>query len=371
MAFTQDLFTSRRNYPDGNVRIGEIDRLWYDSLTNTIRIGDGNPGGRIVSGATLGSTVYSGETPPADPQTGWLWYDTVTGRLYVYEADVDSSQWVDASPNLTTYSLPIASSLTLGGVRIGANISIAGDGTIDVIFPDNIVNNYGNTNVIAYLTENPQPGTYSDSNVAAYLPIYTGNVNAAYYFGDGGLLSNIAYNNYSNVNVDAWFSANISDSLYSNVNVAAYLTTATINTTDNITANNISANTLSVSGNITANNITANTFNVNGSFAQNGLYISPANLITVPDNGTYSQTHNLSTSTSFNILYVTAAGYTVTLNMPTAPVNGQQCSFSIINNTVTLAVGTGTVVPTFAGAPTAGLSYQYTYYSGTSTWYAF
>lgn len=50
MDFTQELFTSRRNYEDGNVKIGHEGRLWYDSITNTIRVGDGNPGGKIVSG---------------------------------------------------------------------------------------------------------------------------------------------------------------------------------------------------------------------------------------------------------------------------------------------------------------------------------
>ena len=57
--YTQDFFTDRRNYGDGNVRIGQMDRLWYDPLTNTIRVGDGNPGGRIVGfgGGTGGSNV--------------------------------------------------------------------------------------------------------------------------------------------------------------------------------------------------------------------------------------------------------------------------------------------------------------------------
>ena len=49
--FIQDFFTSRQNYPDGNTRIGQLDRLWYDSNTNTIRISDGvTPGGIIVTG---------------------------------------------------------------------------------------------------------------------------------------------------------------------------------------------------------------------------------------------------------------------------------------------------------------------------------
>ena len=50
MAFTQDLRTQRRNYEDGNTRIGEQDRLWYDSNTNTLRIGDDvTAGGKAVA----------------------------------------------------------------------------------------------------------------------------------------------------------------------------------------------------------------------------------------------------------------------------------------------------------------------------------
>lgn len=55
MSFTQDFFTSRRNFSDGNTRIGQRDRIWYDSNTNTLRISDGvTAGGVIISGG--GST---------------------------------------------------------------------------------------------------------------------------------------------------------------------------------------------------------------------------------------------------------------------------------------------------------------------------
>lgn len=51
MAFTQDLFSSYRGYSDGNTRIGETNRIWYDSNTNSMRIGDGStPGGVIIAG---------------------------------------------------------------------------------------------------------------------------------------------------------------------------------------------------------------------------------------------------------------------------------------------------------------------------------
>ena len=58
MAFTQDFRTQRRNYEDGDTRIGEKDRLWYDSITNTLRISDGEtPGGLAVGGAGGSSYV--------------------------------------------------------------------------------------------------------------------------------------------------------------------------------------------------------------------------------------------------------------------------------------------------------------------------
>jgi hypothetical protein len=51
MSFTQDLFTQRRNYQDGNVRIGQLDRIWYDQHRNAFYIGDGTTlGGRLIGG---------------------------------------------------------------------------------------------------------------------------------------------------------------------------------------------------------------------------------------------------------------------------------------------------------------------------------
>ena len=80
MGFTQDFFTSRRNYDDGDTRIGQVGRLWYDSLTNTIRVSDGTtPGGIEVSGGSgsgdgatgprgaTGATGYSGATGSTGP----------------------------------------------------------------------------------------------------------------------------------------------------------------------------------------------------------------------------------------------------------------------------------------------------------------
>lgn len=61
MDFIQKFNTSRQNYDNGNTRIGEKDRLWYDSNSNTIRISDGvTPGGIVVSAGSGGGSLNFG-----------------------------------------------------------------------------------------------------------------------------------------------------------------------------------------------------------------------------------------------------------------------------------------------------------------------
>lgn len=90
--FTQDFYTSRRNRADGSTTyVGQFDRLWYDSITNTIRIGDGTAGGRIVadsSGSTLAlndiSDVNVG-TPGVGEDGYALVWDNTSGT-YILQA---------------------------------------------------------------------------------------------------------------------------------------------------------------------------------------------------------------------------------------------------------------------------------------------
>jgi len=109
---------------------------------------------------------------------------------------------------------------------------------------------YSNATVAAYLIANPPTGTYSNANVSAYLvanpqgSTYS-NANVTAY-----LVATPPTGTYSNANVAAYLVANPAASNYNNVNVAAYLTTATINTTGNITAGNITAGNVRSNGNI-------------------------------------------------------------------------------------------------------------------------
>ncbi len=47
-------------------------------------------------------TVTISTTAPSSPTTGTLWYNSNSGRLFIYYDDGDSSQWVDAAPFNTT-----------------------------------------------------------------------------------------------------------------------------------------------------------------------------------------------------------------------------------------------------------------------------
>ena len=87
---------------------------------------------------------------------------------------------------------------------------------------------------------------------------------------------------------------------------------------------------------------------------------------------TTSQTINLSTTFSLNILRVLNPGLTLTLQFPINPIESQICEFTTLTNTVTLIVGTGgsySIDPSFAGAPTAGFSATYVYHETDNTWY--
>jgi hypothetical protein len=76
------------------------------------------------------ANITSSTIPPADPTNGTLWYDTNSGRLFVYL----NSSWVDSSPLIAT-SIPLASTSTVGGVKIGSGLTVTQDGTISALAP--------------------------------------------------------------------------------------------------------------------------------------------------------------------------------------------------------------------------------------------
>ena len=51
-----------------------------------------------VSAIDIPAAPETSPSPPSDPVTGQLWWNTIDGRLYIYYTDIDSSQWVPATP---------------------------------------------------------------------------------------------------------------------------------------------------------------------------------------------------------------------------------------------------------------------------------
>ena len=113
------------NYGWVKPTVGSSVDLWggyinadLDSIDGVVHAIDTRPVGVTVS-----------DTPPANPLVGQEWFDGVSGQLYVWYNDGNSSQWVIAV-NAAASLLP-ASTTVLGGVKVdGTTIQAAADGTI-------------------------------------------------------------------------------------------------------------------------------------------------------------------------------------------------------------------------------------------------
>ena len=75
------------------------------------------------------SATEVGTVPPSNPVDGALWWDTNDGRLYVYYTDINSSQWVPATPETIILGATVINSDNVEYYLTG--ISGAFDGTDD------------------------------------------------------------------------------------------------------------------------------------------------------------------------------------------------------------------------------------------------
>ena len=51
-----------------------------------------------IEDLTVAQRFFTGTTPPSNPINGAVWYETTSGRSFVYYTDVDTPQWVESSP---------------------------------------------------------------------------------------------------------------------------------------------------------------------------------------------------------------------------------------------------------------------------------
>jgi len=141
-------------------------------------------------GSSTNSVVFVSDTAPSGIANGTLWWNSNDGTLYIYYADTDSSQWVVASPFITTNATSGSSSnsfttinangtsivansttdtltiLTTGNVSITADA--AGDNiTFDLTTTGVTAGVYGNSSTIPVLTVDARGRLTSVSNTTS------------------------------------------------------------------------------------------------------------------------------------------------------------------------------------------------------------
>lgn len=92
----------------------------YNSTTGKFE-GYGSAWGNIGGGAAIG------DTPPANPGAGDLWWNSADGRMYVYYTDANSSQWVDLSAGGAGQYLPLTGGTVTGAFGLVGNFTVTGN----------------------------------------------------------------------------------------------------------------------------------------------------------------------------------------------------------------------------------------------------
>ena len=87
-------------------KLGSRGEVFFDQEAATLRLFDGIiPGGIPLLRADLGNVngvlgASIGDTPPADVRAGTIWFNSSSGKLYIYYNDGNSYQWVQpATPS--------------------------------------------------------------------------------------------------------------------------------------------------------------------------------------------------------------------------------------------------------------------------------
>jgi hypothetical protein len=137
MGSVQNFFTSRDNNTDPATYVGQLDRLWYNPVTNSIFVSDGvTPGGAPVALATNANIVANIVT--VNTVTSTTGNITVTGNLIISG---------DISP---------ATETKIGGIKAGPGANISNDGTLTIDtsgLPLSFGDFTANTNILTLVNE--------------------------------------------------------------------------------------------------------------------------------------------------------------------------------------------------------------------------
>jgi hypothetical protein len=171
MSFTQKIFSSFHNYADGDTRIGEQNRIWYSSVSNTLRIQlDDTPGGTIVGRGVGGFIQYTDLSAIAGPATagGSLSFNISNG-VFTYAPSLSDRI---VSPNgLKTAVIDNTGATTFGGDLIPA-VNTYNLGTVEKPWKDI----YVSQGSIVIADTDPDVDGVSISNTAKYIVIDRGGL---------------------------------------------------------------------------------------------------------------------------------------------------------------------------------------------------
>jgi hypothetical protein len=262
----------------------------------------------------------------------------VGNTVGLYQQNTGTSQVLTGAQTLLSLlsnAGTVGFSLTSSNTQVQADVDASGvtAGTYgsSTLIPVVTVGNDGRVTTVSTVAVSGGGGsTYSNANVAAYLPVQSGNVNANTYFGRGNQLTGLtgaAAGVYGSdviipsINIDAngriisiTTNAVSGGGSYGNANVSLYLSSnlvSTINTTGNITtvANIVSANYLFPNGVNILSTVTGGTTYSNTNVA---AYLTTA---TISTTGNITAA-NLTTAGNVTASYVKGNGSLLT-NLPT------------------------------------------------------
>jgi hypothetical protein len=265
-----------------------------------------------------------------------------------------------AQPNITSVgnSLTVSGNITTGnitgtGATFTGNIAGGNITGATATFTGNITGNIaGNiTGTTATLTGNVTAGNVTAGNITGNI---TGNIAGNIAGTTATFTGNITGGNI--LGTSATFISNVSST---GATFTGNITTGNISGTSATFTSNVSSTGATFTGNVTTGNLTAST-----TLNNQGLEFIRPNYISVSSNTTAT----LSNTRTYNLIAGTDTGYTLTINMPVSPLNGQVTRFAINGNAITLVAGTGNVSYDFSGLNQTGNSYGYVYGELTGFW---
>jgi len=159
---TGALTTGNITFPTGTGSSGQV--LTSDGL--------GSVYWNTVATSSGGASVTTSDAAPTSASDGDLWWDSVNGILKIYYQDVDTSQWVDATPSVSGINLT------------DFTVNTAPTGSSSLTY-DNTTGNFTYTppDLSAYLTSESDP-VFSASASAGITNSDISNWNTAYGWGN-------------------------------------------------------------------------------------------------------------------------------------------------------------------------------------------